>query len=168
MVEQGDRETQGQAFQDLLATSTGPVPWAYSIWDRVVGGLRSKDNRIRAISAQVLCQLAASDPEERMPSVFAQLLDISRDEKFVTARHCLQALWRVGVAWPELVLAGFETRFQESAAEKNGTLVRYDILVGIRRMADVLGEAGIRERAQQWIALETDPKYRKKYAGVWR
>ncbi len=146
----------------------GPVYWAYAIWDDLGAGLTSKDNRIRAIAAQLLCQLAPSDPEKRMPSVFAKLLVVTRDERFVTARHCLQALWKVGVVWPELVLAGLETRFRECAAEKNGTMVRYDILAGMRRMADVLGEAGIRDRAVQWNALEADAKYRKKYVGVWR
>jgi hypothetical protein len=60
------------------------------------------------------------------------LLNVTRDERFVTARYRLQSLWKVGVvgeAQRKVMLKGLVAQFQECAAEKNCTPVRYDILV---------------------------------------
>ena len=59
-------------------------------------GLRHKDNRVRAISAQVLANLAKSDPQNRMWKDFPALMAVTKDEKFVTVRHTLQSIWKVG------------------------------------------------------------------------
>jgi hypothetical protein len=64
----------------------------------MVETLRHKDNRRRAIAAQILCNLAKSDPKQRMLKDFDALLTVTKDERFVTARHCMQSLWKVGVA----------------------------------------------------------------------
>jgi hypothetical protein len=51
---------------------------------------------------------------------------------------------------------------------KNCTLIRYDILQGMRNLYGEVGDDTIRDRAQALIETEGDPKYRKKYAGLWR
>jgi hypothetical protein len=45
--------------------------------------------RSRAIAAQVLCNLAKSDPKNRMAKDFQALLNVTKDERFVTARRVL-------------------------------------------------------------------------------
>jgi hypothetical protein len=132
--------------------------------------LRAGDNHQRAIAAQVLCNLAKSDPEERMRRDFAALLNVTRDERFVTARHCLQALWKVGVVGPaqqQLLVEGLTTRFHECSHEKNCTLIRYDILADLRKLYDAVPDDTIRVTALELIAVEEDPKYRKKYSTLW-
>lgn len=166
-----DRELQNQAFMYLLAATEHPVPWAYEVWDELVATLHHKNNRQRAIAAQILCNLAKSDPEQRMLDDFEVLLAVTKDERFVTARHCLQALWKVGAAGkPQqaLLMQGLARRFDECAAEKNGTLIRYDILQGLRNLYAQVPDEKIKAQALDWIARESDPKYRKKYASVWR
>ena len=99
------------------------------------------------------------------------LLTVTKDERFVTARHCLQSLWKVGAAGVrqrEAVVKGLVLRFQECAAEKNCTLIRYDILTALRRVHDVSGDAQVRSTAEALMKLENDPKYRRKYASIWR
>ena len=148
-----------------------PVDWAYEIWDRVVDGLSNKNNHLRAVSAQLLCNLVKSDPEKRILGDFDRLLQVTRDLKFVTARHALQNIWKVGVAGPEhlaLLLSGLRTRYTESFSEKNGTLVRFDILVDLANLYDRLGNEEIKALALTWTDEEPDPKYRKKYLGVWK
>lgn len=133
--------------------------------------LAHKNNRTRAIAAQVLCSLAKTDPEARMLKDFDALLAVTRDERTVTARHCLQAIWKVGVAGEpqrRKLLDGLALRFEQAAAEKNGTLTRFDIIQGLRDLYDAVPDETVRERALALIAAEADPKYRKKYAGVWR
>jgi len=166
-----DRELQNQAFFSILETTDKPVNWAYEVWDELVAGLSHPDNHVRAISAQVLCNLAKSDPERRMLRDFATLLAVTRDQRFVTARHTLQAIWKVGAAGKaqqEMVINGLAGRFHECATEKNCTLIRYDITQSLHNLYAAVGDEIIREQSLALIETETDLKYRKKYAGVWR
>jgi hypothetical protein len=166
-----DRELQNKAFFHILNMTEKPVNWAYEVWDEMVAGLAHEDNHVRAIAAQVLCNLAKSDPKDRILQDFNALLDVTRDERFVTARHCLQALWKVGVAGKKqqkIYLDGLERRFQECLMEKNYTLIRYDILQSLRNVYDTVKDEKVKKKALELIALETDLKYRNKYAGVWR
>lgn len=172
-IRSGDSAAQNAAYLELMALTEQPVDWAYGAWDELLEGLRHKDNHVRAISAQVLSNLAKSDPEQRMCDDFAALLVITHDERFVTARHCLQSLWKVGAAGPEqlaVYLDGLERRYHDCAAEKNRTLIRYDIIQSLRDVHNAGGQqqADIRSLAIELIGAEPDPKYRKKYAGVWR
>lgn len=166
-----DRDLQNKAFSDILDATDKPVAWAYDVWDEVVDNLSHRDNHNRAIAAQVLCNLAKSDPENRMRKDFSALLAVTRDERFVTARHCLQALWKVGVAGKAqqtLLLDGLAARFLECRAEKNCTLIRYDIIQSLRNLYDALHDETVKAKALELIETEDDLKYRKKYAGLWK
>ncbi len=166
-----DRALQNQAFFDVLAATDQPVDWAYEVWDRLVTGLTDKDNHVRAICAQILCNLAKSDPEKRILKDFGRLLTVTKDKKFVTARHCMQALWKVGVAGKaqqKVYMDSLEGRFAECVTEKNCTLIRYDILQSLRNVYDVVGDESLRDKALTLIETEDDLKYHKKYATLWK
>ena len=166
-----DRELQNKAFFYVLEATDKPVDWAYDVWDEMVATLSHKDNHRRAIAAQVLCNLARSDPENRMLKDFDTLLAVTRDKRFVTARHCLQAIWKVGAAGKkqqQILVDGLAGRFQECITEKNCTLIRYDIIQGLRNLYDEVKDEKIREKALALIETEEDTKYRKKYATVWK
>ena len=62
-------------------------------------------------------------------------------------------------------LAGW---FRDCAAEKNCTLIRYDIIQGLRNLYAEVQDTTVQETALALIATETDIKYGKKYASVWR
>ena len=166
-----DRQVQNDAFFYIIAATDLPVDWSYQVWDELVETLGHKDNHQRAIAAQVLCNLAKSDPQQRMLQDFPALLAVTRDERFVTARHCLQALWKVGVAGEqqrELLLEGLEGRYVECIDEKNCTLIRYDIIQDLRHLYDEVQVEKVKEKALELIEAEQDLKYRKKYAAVWK
>lgn len=166
-----DRELQNAAFFAILEATEKPVEWAYEVWDRLVESLSHKDNHVRAIAAQVLCNLAKSDPNKRMLKNFAALLAVTKDERFVTARHCLQSLWKVGVVGKtqqQIVVDGLAGRFNECSTEKNCTLIRYDIIQSLKYAYDVVRDETIKEKALALIETEEDQKYKKKYARVWR
>jgi len=166
-----DRELQNKAFFYVLEATDKPVDWAYDVWDEMVATLSHKDNHRRAIAAQVLCNLARSDPENRMLKDFDTLLAVTRDKRFVTARHCLQAIWKVGAAGKkqqQKLVDGLAGRFQECITEKNCTLIRYDIIQGLRNLYGEVKDEKIREKALALIETEEDTKYRKKYATVWK
>lgn len=166
-----DRALQNQAYHYILKATDKPVDWAYEAWDELIQDLSHPDNHVRAIAAQVLCNLAKSDPAYRMRKDFKKLLAATKDERFVTARHSLQALWKVGVVGQpqqKQLVAGLITRYQECATEKNGTLIRYDILQSLRNVYDRVQDDNLRAKALELIEMEVDSKYRKKYATLWR
>ena len=153
-----------------MKATAEPVDWAYEVWDSLVNTLTDKDNRRRAIAAQVLCNLAKSDPNGKMRKTLPGLLAVTKDERFVTARHCMQSLWKAGAVSDDLqhqLIDGLAVRFTECAAEKNPTLIRYDIIVVLGQLFHHARDESIRLPAQAWIATEPDGKYRKQYSPVW-
>lgn len=166
-----DRELQNQAYFYLLELTEKPVDWAYEAWDELVAGLSDKDNHVRAIASQILANLAKSDPEKRMLQDFDALLEVTKDKRFVTARHCMQSIWKVGAAGEEqqeMLVDGLVRRFEECRTEKNWSLIRYDIIQGFRNLYDEVRDESIKEKALGLIETEDDPKYRKKYESVWK
>lgn len=165
-----DRDLQNEAFSYLLKETEKPIDWAYEVWDQLVEGLQDKDNHVRAISAQILANLAQSDPDDRMRTDFPALMAVTRDERFVTARHTLQAVWKVGreKKMQETVVETLADRFRNCTAEKNWSLIRFDIIQSLRNLYDEVKDETIKQRALELIETETDTKYKKKYASVWK
>lgn len=166
-----DRAVQHTEFQRALLVTNERVEWSYDAWDELVAHLRSPENHDRAIAAQILCRLSASDPKLRVLRDFDRLFAVTRDERFVTARHTIQALWRIGVVGPKQrarLLAALAGRFAECIVEKNCTLIRYDIAEGLRKLYDAIGENNVKEFALRLIDTEDDVEYKKKYMTLWR
>jgi len=166
-----DGKVQFAAYERLMEATEHPVDWVYEAWDDLLADLTHKDNHVRAIAAQLLCNLAKSDREMRIAGDLPALIEVTRDKRFVTARHCLQSLWKVGLAGEEqrrYLVTALEGRFADCAGEKNCTLIRYDIIVDLYKVFEASGDATVREKALALIATEEDEKYRKKYAGMWK
>jgi hypothetical protein len=166
-----DKERQNQAFESLSGMTAAPVAWAYEVWDDLLRLAAGGDNRQRAIAGQILCNLAQSDPEARILEDIGLLFTLTKDERFVTARHCLLSLWKVAITGDrqhKKIVDGLVARFKECASEKNCTLIRYDIQCVLKRIHEHAGDPGLRSIADALINLETDAKYKKKYNTVWR
>jgi hypothetical protein len=165
-----DRDLQNQAFFHILEETERPVDWAYEVWDQLVEGLRHKDNHVRAISAQILANLAKSDPKNRMKKDFPALMAVTGDEKFVTARHALQSIWKVGLEkkMQQTVVDALVDWFKNCITKKNRTLIRYDIIQDLRNLYDERKDETIKKQALELIETEEDIQYKKKYAGVWK
>lgn len=166
-----DGTVRYEALNAMLKATEQRVDWAYEVWGDLVAQLHHENNHLRAIAAQLLCNLAQSDAEQRILHDFDALLATTKDKKFVTARHCLQALWKVGLAGAEqqqIVLDGLAQRFSECIAEKNCTLIRYDIIQDLKQLYDEVKDEQIQAQALALIATEQDEKYRKKYASAWK
>ena len=83
----------------------------------------------------------------------------------------MQSIWKVGVAGEEQqkrLVDGLEQRFEECITEKNCTLIRFDIMQGLRNLYDEVTDEQVKEKALGLIETENDLKYRKKYTSVWR
>ena len=166
----GDEDVSYEALQQLFAMTEEPVDWAYDVWDDLVADLTHGDNHKRSFSAQMLTRLAISDPEGRMLRDFPAVAAVMRDERFVTARHAMQSLWRAGLAGEDrtaLVVAALETRFQDCTNEKNAALIRTDVIAALGHLGKATGGEEIEARAEALIASETDEKERKKQKAAW-
>ncbi|MEV7621721.1 hypothetical protein [Actinoplanes sp. NPDC089786] len=165
-----DRARQNTAYEQVMAATAEPVPWAGDVWDDVVAHLAGTDNHDRAIAAQLLGNLAAHDTGGRIERDLPALMAVTRDERFVTARHALKSVWRAGLSGDKAratVVGALAARYREAEGEKNGTLVRHDIVESLRHLRDATQDDAIEAVARELIALEPDPKYRKKYARHW-
>lgn len=164
-----DAEQRYASFRYLMAETEIPVNWVGFAWDDLLALLHG-DNHQRSIAAQLIANLAKSDPR-RVMAALDRIVEIIRDERFVTARHTLQALWKAGIAAPELTekITGILTdRFSDCYKEKNSTLIRYDIIEVFRKIYDELKDEKIRKIAFELIDSEEDSKYKQKYLGLWK
>jgi len=169
--ESGDRSSAYEAFVSLMKLTENPVPWSYDVWDQMLQDLSHKDGHKRAFAAQMLAHLAISDPEDRMRRDFAALATVMRDDKTVTARHALQSIWRVGLAGKarqKQVVDALAKRFSECASEKNGSLVRTDVITSLGWLLRAVGDPAIESRVETLIASETDPGSQRKQRACWR
>lgn len=170
-LEVKDKDAQFEAFHHILTATKEEVDWAYEVWDQLKEWLTDSDNHRRARAAQFLCGLAISDPEKRMLNDFPALWEVTKDPKFVTARHSLQSIWKVGLAGAEqkeMVLNHIVDRFQTGANEKHYTLIRYDMIDGLKKLYDEIKDEQVKQTAIELIETEEDDKYRKKYMSVWK
>ncbi len=166
-----DSNLRYDSFQYIIKLTKEPVNWAYEVWDDLLTLTKKGDNHQRTIAVQVLSNLAKSDPEQRMLKDVAKLFAVTKDEKFVTARHSLQSLWKIGIVNKEFqkkIVDGLNKRFKESIDEKNCTLIRYDILEVLREIYDQVHDEKIKDTSFAVIETEDDLKYRKKYLGLWK
>jgi hypothetical protein len=100
---------------------------------------------------------------------FPVVWEVTKDKKFVTARHSLQSIWKIGLAGTEqkeMVIKGLVDRFIHCVDEKIYTLIRFDIIQGIRNLYDEIKDEEIRQMALDLIEKEEDAKYKKKYASA--
>jgi hypothetical protein len=163
--------SRADAYATLLQATEMKVGWANLVWKDLLALLDDEDNHIRSIAGQVLCNLAKSTRTETVLSDLDKLVAVTRDKRFVTARHVLQSLWKVGLATQDVRNALTDRlvqRFETATGEKNSTLIRHDILCAMRSVFAATGDHGIRAAALALIPTEQDDKYRKKYEGVWR
>lgn len=67
-----------------------------------------------------------------------------------------------------MVIRHLAARFDNCVDEKHATLIRFDIIQGLRNLYDKVQDEAIKQLAFDLIEKEEDPKYQKKYAAVWK
>ncbi len=136
-LEHEDKQVQYEAYLKLLDFMQLEVDWVYEVWDELIDDLDHKDSHKRSRAAQFLAHLAKSDYEERIFDDFNKIWQVTYDSKFVTLRHSLQSIWRIGLAGKtqrKLVVTNLSNRFQACIDEKNDTLIRFDIISSMHHL----------------------------------
>ncbi|MBB2481933.1 hypothetical protein H5P36_17300 [Bacillus sp. APMAM] len=166
-----NKYVQDEAFQYILSVTEKEVNWAYEVWDQLKKDLTNHDHHRRARAAQFLCNLAKSDPENRMLKDFRSVVEVTKDKSSVAARNALQSLWKIGLGGTlqkEIVTLHLVNRFISCKSEQNYTLIRYDIIQGLRKLYDHVQDEIIKDAALRLIESEEDLEYRKKYGAEWK
>lgn len=162
-----DREIENESYRRLIKIMQEPVDWTYAVWEQLIKALTYNNGHARARAAQFLCALAAkSDPEERVLDDFLKIWAVTYDEKFVTARQALQAIWQIGLAGQvqrDLIVSYLAKRFQTCIDEKQYTLIRYDIIISFKKLFDATNDQNLLDIAKRLIEEEQDMKCKKKY-----
>lgn len=96
-IQSKDKDLRYNSFQFILDQTRGKVAWADEIWDLMTDLAKTGDNHQRTIAVQILSNLSKSVPTERILRDLPKLVEVTRDKKFVTARHSLQCLWKIGI-----------------------------------------------------------------------
>ena len=101
---------------------------------------------------------------------FPLVWEVTKDKKLVPARHSLQSIWKIGLdgtEQKEMVIRSFVDRYLNGVHEKNYTLIRFDIIQGLRNLFNEIKDEEIKQIALDLVEKEEDAKYQKKYAKVW-
>ena len=159
-------------MKEVLRLTEEPVSWAGAAWEELEKKLGDRSSYQRSIAVLVLCNLARSVSSERIRKTLPFLAARCRDEKFTTARQCLQNLWKPAAAHPSLapeILDLLEVRFRDCGEEAHPNLMRRDIIQSLAaygKTADPREREGLRERVRALIAGEPSSVYRKQYEKV--
>jgi hypothetical protein len=158
------------ALQKIISLTTQPVDWVYMVWDDLLELTKKGDNHQRSIAVQIMSNLAKSDHNQKMLEDFGFLVAVTKDKNFITAKHSLNCLWKIGIVnekFKRMVVLDMDKRFQECISERNYYLIRYNITVILRKMYDHLLEENLKLQSLSLIGLERENKFRKKYLSVW-
>lgn len=166
-----DKTNQYEAFQTIQKEIDEPVDWAYEAWDLFAEWLHDKDPHNRARGAQFLAGLAKSDPDNRILDNFSSLCTVAEDEKFVTARHALQSFWKIVLGGDEqkkMVTDYLSDRFYNALNGVHPTMIRSDIIIGLRKLFDATQDKDVEKLGIQLIETEEDPKQKGKLKKCWK
>ena len=166
-----DKEMRYDSYLALMEMTEEKVDWVYEVWDILVDNINHKNNHTRSIVGQLICNLAKSDYEKRIQKDFPKLLNLTKDEMFVTARHCLLSIWKIGLTGQDnliMVLDGLSERYISCTEEKNCTLIRADIIQGFKKLYGELKDERISKVVAELIEKELNEKYKKEYLSIWK
>lgn len=162
-----DRHIQFRSYEELIKIIKEPVDWTYSVWEQLIKALTYNNAYVRAQAVQILCALAAkSDPEERVLEDFMKIWAITYDEEEVAAIQSLQSIWQIGLAGQvqrDLVVSHLARRFYTCVDEKQLTVIRYEIIVALKKMFDKTDDRKLITIANNLIEKEQDMKSKRKY-----
>lgn len=164
-----DDKTRLNALQAILGVTENKVDWAYEVWDDLLDKRNDANSYQRSIAIQVLCNMAKSDPENRIQVSLDRLLAHTRDEKFITSRQCIQSIWKIAAAneqTTEIILDHLEKQFEDCAGEKHYNLLRQDIIQSMRLLYECKKDDMVLARAEDLVNREEEEKYRKKYVSI--
>ena len=164
-----DDNIRYEAFRRLMSITEEPVPWIYEVWDELAAKFDSDNSYQRSIAMNLFCNLSRCDSEKRIHSILPRLLALTEDEKFITRRQTMQALWKVAWFQPETyeaVVAKYVERFSSCVNEEHPNLLQRDIIQALLTLSDLRNDYELAAKVDSLIQSEPDAKARKGLTAV--
>ncbi|HPG39861.1 MAG TPA: hypothetical protein PLP19_11665 [bacterium] len=168
-LKSNDDKIRMDALQNVLKITEQPVDWIYEVWDDMFLLLTDKNSFKRSIAFMVICNLAKSDVENRLPRFLEQLLSHTKDEKFITSRQCLLNVWKIALVNQQLydlIISHLIKRYRECNTEDHYNLLRQDSIQSLVNIYNTNKDERLNKIIRELIVQEHEDKYKKKYAAL--
>lgn len=160
-----DDKLRYAAFKEILELTENKVKWFYDKFYLLTEKLSSENSYQRSIGFMVLANLCKSDDENRIQPLLPELLKQLNDEKFITSRQSIQAVWKFALnneVMKSIVLKALKNEFYENRhLSTHGNLIKQDIIGSLKLIADNTNDVKILSLISDLISEENDPKLQK-------
>jgi hypothetical protein len=154
------------AFKEVHALTDKKVIWIYDRWFELVEKISSENSYQRTIGLTLLANLCKSDDENRFSKIIDAYLEHLDDEKFITARLCIQAVWKIALVNDRLrrkIIDSLEQSYWGNIHLKtHGNLIRQDIVTSLNQIFQNTKDKEVINLVLRIAAEETDDKIIKK------
>lgn len=153
------------SFKKLHEITDKKVKWIYDKWFLLVEKTSSSNSFQRSIGLTLLANLAKSDTENRFEKIMDEYLKHFEDEKFITARLCIQNIWKIAAAnknTRKRIIDELERSYSENVHLKtHANLIKRDIICSLVQISIFTKDKKIMEMIESLIEEETDLKLKK-------
>ena len=153
------------AFKKLLKITDKKVNWIYDKWFLLLEKINSENSFQRSIGLTLLANLAKSDTENRIEKILDEYLEHFQDEKFITARLCIQNVWRIAAAnirAKKKIIDRLESSYHDNFHFKtHPNLIKQDIIGSLIYIGILTKDKNVISLVESFIENEVDMKYQK-------
>ena len=161
-----------EAFKKLLAITDKKVKWIYDKWFALVKKLSSENSFQRSIGLLLLANLAKSDSENRFAKIIDDYLLHINDEKFITARQCIQNIWRIATGLKiheqKIIDALIGSYYENLHLKTHGNLIKQDIILSLTEIYKHNKDKKLAAVIDSFIEEENDIKLKKILSKVFQ
>lgn len=158
------------AFKKIHEATDEKVKWIYDKWFVLVEKTNSENSFQRSIGLTLLANLAKSDTENKFEKIIDNYLEHFEDEKFITARLCIQNVWKIAVVNKKhlkKIIGKLESSYSENIHFKtHANLIKRDIIGSLAKISFLLKNKNAAESIESFIESESDLKFQKVLRGV--
>jgi hypothetical protein len=113
--------------------------------------------------------LAKSDENDKILSILPEIIAHTRDEKFITARQCIQNIWKIAITNPQSgmeIMNHLKEQYMSCKNDKHYNLIRQDIIQSLYTIYCHNINEDLKADILNLIEREEDEKYKKKYLQI--
>jgi len=158
-----------KALNQLLKITENKVEWFEEKYDELVEKLNNENSYQRSIGIMLLCNLAKSDKNDKILSILPEIISHTRDEKFITARQCIQNIWKIAITNPQSgmeIMNHLKEQYMSCKNDKHYNLIRQDIIQSLYTIYCHNINEDLKADILNLIEREEDEKYKKKYLQI--
>ncbi len=164
-LESKDNNIRYEAFKELLQITEEKVSWIYDKWFVLVDKLSSDNSFQRSIGLMLLANLSKSDIDNRFGTIMDNYLEYFNDEKFITARQCVQNVWKIAITHEgnkKKIIQQLENAYQDNInLSKHANLFKQDIIGSMYQIYQHTKDGDIKKKIHSLIESEIDAKFVK-------